>query len=375
MKGIKHGHINRIRVPEPEPTRKTCLGRGFLWFVVDCRLRIHQLVFLNQSWRLNQRYFRFLHSMFYEFLCLWASCNEPHDRDEQMHEDNDMTNEEFETPTSRKANKRKEKNNEGAGNSGSTENKRARIVKPHDGPGGCMSTSKVSESVWREATNELLVLDELSLAFVKCLAWRNVCSRVQMYKPHSRRTATRDVVEAYVIEWSTKKVFCITVDNAITKFKTEMVQQNGSDASVLKEKVDKYWDAFGEQVEMNRLVIVESVFDPRKKMKFAELYFERLYGRDSVEATHLSDSVYNIMTDLYDEFTRANLVTKSGSGSSSGPTGGSSTQPQSESGWSQCQDSFRRPVLRNGFLYEDMENVFVETVKETWNNTSHEVDV
>jgi len=72
------------------------------------------------------------------------------------------------------------------------------IVKPHDGPGGCMSTSKVSESVWREATNELLVLDELSLAFVKCLAWRNVCSRVQMYKPHSRRTATRDVVEAYV---------------------------------------------------------------------------------------------------------------------------------------------------------------------------------
>ncbi|CAD5324393.1 unnamed protein product [Arabidopsis thaliana] len=139
------------------------------------------------------------------------------------------------------------------------------------------------------------------------------------------------------------------------------------------EKVGKYWDAFGEQVEMNRLVIVESVFDSRKKMKFAELYFERLYGRDSVEATHLSDSVYDIMTDLYDEFTRANLVTKSGSGSSSGPTGGSSTQSQSESGWSQSQDSFRRPVLRNGFLYEDMENVFVETVKETWNDTSHEV--
>jgi len=50
---------------------------------------------------------------------------------------------------------------------------------------------------------------------------------------HKGRTSC-DTHLACLVEWSTKKVFCITVDNAITKFKTEMVQQNGSDASVLK---------------------------------------------------------------------------------------------------------------------------------------------
>lgn len=44
-------------------------------------------------------------------------------------------------------------------------------------------------------------------------------------------------------------------------------------------KLEKYWNPFGEKVEMNMLVIVASVFDPRKKMKFADLCFERLYGK------------------------------------------------------------------------------------------------
>jgi len=40
-------------------------------------------------------------------------------------------------------------------------------------------------------------------------------------------------------------------------------------------KLKKYWDPFGEGVEMNRLVMVATVFDPRKKMKFVELALER----------------------------------------------------------------------------------------------------
>ncbi|KAG7599385.1 hAT-like transposase RNase-H fold [Arabidopsis suecica] len=43
-------------------------------------------------------------------------------------------------------------------------------------------------------------------------------------------------------------------------------------------KLKKYWDPFGDQVEMNKLVMVASVFDPRKKMKFAELCFAKMYG-------------------------------------------------------------------------------------------------
>jgi len=70
-------------------------------------------------------------------------------------------------------------------------------VLTHGGPSGCMTISKVSKSVWKEATNEMVVLAELPLSFVDCFAWRHFCSKVQMYKPHSRRTTTREIVEVY----------------------------------------------------------------------------------------------------------------------------------------------------------------------------------
>ena len=52
-------------------------------------------------------------------------------------------------------------------------------------------------------------------------------------------------------------------------------------------KLKKYWDTFGEEVEMNKLVMVATVFDPRKKMKFVELCFARMYGSGSVQAVLL----------------------------------------------------------------------------------------
>lgn len=58
-------------------------------------------------------------------------------------------------------------------------------------------TWKVSEEVFREASNEILVLVELPLAFIEGLAWRYFCSKVKLFTPHSRRTATRDIVEMY----------------------------------------------------------------------------------------------------------------------------------------------------------------------------------
>lgn len=98
---------------------------------------------------------------------------------------------------------------------------------------GHMQYAKVSESVFREASNEMLVIGELPLAFIECMAWRHFCQKVMsndciffvcfhlcvslstyfcllinMYipiwiqvnlpNPHSRRTATRDIVEMYV---------------------------------------------------------------------------------------------------------------------------------------------------------------------------------
>ena len=63
---------------------------------------------------------------------------------------------------------------------------------------GGLTNARVSEAVFRDATNELLVLGELPLSFTESVAWRHFCDRAGLYKPHSRRTATRDIVQMYV---------------------------------------------------------------------------------------------------------------------------------------------------------------------------------
>lgn len=83
--------------------------------------------------------------------------------------------------------------------------------------------------------------------------------------------------------------------------------------------------------------------------------------KNSVESTHLSESVYNILKDLYDEYTRTSLLNKSSSGGSCF---------QSQGSWSHSQEQVRsyfceNTVLPSGVQFEDMENVFDEIVKET----------
>ena len=95
-------------------------------------------------------------------------------------------------------------------------------------------------------------------------------------------------------------------------------------------KLKKYWDPFGEEVEMNRLVMIATVFDPRKKMKFVELCFARMYGSGSVQAVLLFESVIQIMKDLYDEYSRASLVRKNNGSDSMASS-------QSQGTWSQSQ--------------------------------------
>ncbi|XP_033137969.1 uncharacterized protein LOC103845491 isoform X2 [Brassica rapa] len=63
---------------------------------------------------------------------------------------------------------------------------------------GSVKTSNVPEPLFREATNELLVLAELPLSFIESTGWKHFCNKVNFYKPHSRRTATRDIVEMFV---------------------------------------------------------------------------------------------------------------------------------------------------------------------------------
>ncbi|XP_010484797.1 PREDICTED: zinc finger BED domain-containing protein RICESLEEPER 2-like [Camelina sativa] len=83
-----------------------------------------------------------------------------------------------------------------------------------------LQLARVIEDVFREASNEMLVLGELPLSFIESLAWKNFCNKVKLYKPHSWRTATRDIVEAYVKKkaemmeaiGATKQRFSLTTD-------------------------------------------------------------------------------------------------------------------------------------------------------------------
>ncbi|XP_010424173.1 PREDICTED: zinc finger BED domain-containing protein RICESLEEPER 2-like [Camelina sativa] len=70
-------------------------------------------------------------------------------------------------------------------------------------------------------------------------------------------------------------------------------------AHVMRDKFEKYWDGLN---NMNPLVIVASVFDPRNKMKFASLCFDQLYGRDTVESRHLNAKVSSVLSKLYDHY-------------------------------------------------------------------------
>lgn len=70
-----------------------------------------------------------------------------------------------------------------------------------DGPeddSGNVNLCKVSDTVVREATNEMMVIGELPLSWVEGLAWRHFTDKIKLGNPHSRRTATRDIVEIYV---------------------------------------------------------------------------------------------------------------------------------------------------------------------------------
>ncbi|XP_019093234.1 PREDICTED: zinc finger BED domain-containing protein RICESLEEPER 2-like [Camelina sativa] len=70
-------------------------------------------------------------------------------------------------------------------------------------------------------------------------------------------------------------------------------------AEKMFQKFDKYWDGLN---IINRMLIIVSVFDPRKKMQFASLCFDELYGVDTIEAWAMKDSVKAIMRDMYKEY-------------------------------------------------------------------------
>nr|AAD22335.1 Ac-like transposase [Arabidopsis thaliana] len=68
----------------------------------------------------------------------------------------------------------------------------------------------------------------------------------------------------------------------------------------MRENFNKYWD---EQKNINRMLIIASVFDPRQKMEFPKMCFEKLYGEDTSEAKEMYNSVCDVMKAMLKEYT------------------------------------------------------------------------
>nr|GLL31530.1 zinc finger BED domain-containing protein RICESLEEPER 2-like [Ipomoea trifida] len=59
----------------------------------------------------------------------------------------------------------------------------------------------------------------------------------------------------------------------------------------MKKKFDKYWEG----LEINKLLIVSSVLDPRSKMSFVTICFERLYGKDTPKCMEMKEAIVEVL--------------------------------------------------------------------------------
>lgn len=137
-----------------------------------------------------------------------------------------------------------------------------------------------------------------------------------------------------------------------------------SKAASMLGKLEKYWDPFGEDVEMNKLVIVAGVFDPSKKMKVTIKLFEKLYGVGSARVTQLTTEIGDIVRSLFDEYNNNEKKRRDAE------PGGSSTQSQSQGNSSQIQEQAgeevsQNTVLGNGLAYESMNDIYNELVQDS----------
>ena len=64
-------------------------------------------------------------------------------------------------------------------------------------------------------------------------------------------------------------------------------------------KFDKYWDGLK---NINKMLIVATVFDPTKKMDLASMCFDELYGEGSLEGKEMYDSVMSVLRSLFKEY-------------------------------------------------------------------------
>lgn len=134
----------------------------------------------------------------------------------------------------------------------------------------------------------------------------------------------------------------------------------------MKKKFDKYWEG----LEINKLLIVSSVLDPRSKMSFVTICFERLYGKDTPKCMEMKEAIVEVLRKLYEVYSALHAKPSGGTNQS---VGGSECQS--------CQTS--ESVLDVGVTIGDVvpiPNLFTtysNMVREKGNveETSNELDI
>lgn len=97
----------------------------------------------------------------------------------------------------------------------------------------------------------------------------------------------------------------------------------------MKKKFEKYWDGMK---HINKMLIVASVFDPRKKMQFANMCFEKLYGKRTPEVAEMNASVKDVLKVLFEEYSRVHSKGSNNEPSQYNPTSSIGGQEYSVAG-------------------------------------------
>ncbi|EOA12742.1 hypothetical protein CARUB_v10028251mg [Capsella rubella] len=128
--------------------------------------------------------------------------------------------------------------------------------------------------------------------------WDEAVSLVKFLKVFYKSTLAFSASKTVTSTLCYKEI--VDIERNLNYMCTSLVEDIKMQAYVMRDKFEKYWNGLN---NMNSLVIVGSVFDPRNKMCFASLCFDQLYGKGSKRGKDVHAPVVSAMESLYEYYT------------------------------------------------------------------------
>ena len=125
----------------------------------------------------------------------------------------------------------------------------------------------------------------------------------------------------------------------------------------------KYWDGIK---NVNRMLIIATIIDPRKKMTYANFCFEQLYGEDSLESKEMGESVLDLLRSMFKEYASRFGGDATRSSQSKKTSSVSVQETQEQMG--------RLALVVEDFGYERMDNKYTELVAEKEDETRDKLE-